>query len=308
MMETRDSHSFRRDLSAFTDGELDSAASERLLARLASDPKAAEALRQLQQLKGAARRAVRGQTPSPSDSLLERLGQMTGAEMSRVRSAPPSRPRTFGLWWAVLPRLAAAVVLLAIGIWVGRRMLPGAETVRQPSPNVFVADVLPASVISQAEEIHGFCSRLADGLHAAGYPEEIAPLAASVEKDLHSQHPYPDLGPIGFHYRGAGPCGKPLANTAHLLYKSVRPGSYKAVSVFVQAWRGQYPLEEGRLYTVSVATSPFPMLAWRTESVVYFLLADDADTVEKAAALIRGTQPINPAGPTSTAPSSPNEK
>jgi hypothetical protein len=147
--------------------------------------------------------------------------------------------------------------------------------------------VLPAAVVAGAEEVHGICSRLALGLHSGGYPADVAGLAASVEHDLHSDRPYPDLTSIGFAYRGAGPCGKPLADTAHLLYRSLRPGSVHAVSVFVQPWHGQYPIEAGRLYTASVAQNPFPMLAWRTDRVLYFLLADDPATERAAAALIR---------------------
>ena len=176
----------------------------------------------------------------------------------------------------------AAAVLLAVGVWAGRHgsVAPSVGT---------TADVLPAAVVARAEEVHGFCARLADGLHTGGYPADVAALAPAVERDLHTDHPYPDLSPIGYRYRGAGPCGRPLADAAHLLYRSVRPGSVSAVSVFVQPWHDQYPLAAGgRLYTVSVATSPFPMLAWRTDRVVYFLLADDAPTERRAADLIRG--------------------
>jgi hypothetical protein len=74
----------------------------------------------------------------------------------------------------------------------------------------------------------------------------------------------------------------------------MRPGSVQAVSIFVQGWHDQYPLDAGRLYTVSVASSPFPMLAWRTDKVVYFLLADDAATVQKSAELIRQTPTSHP--------------
>jgi anti-sigma factor RsiW len=294
-MEPIDPHSLRRDLSAFTDGELDSVATDRLLRHLATDPAAVETLRRLQQLTVAARRAVREHTPPPSESLRERLRQIAGTD------APPQRRhvgpgwRTVGAWWAAFPFAAAAALLLAIGIWVGNRTArPGAPFQPLPGPDATDAQVLPAAVIAQAEEIHGFCSRLAEGLHNGGYPAEVAPLAASVERDLHSDHPYPDLGPIGYRYRGAGPCGKPLPDSAHLLYRSVRPGSFRAVSVFVQPWHDQYPLAQGRLYTVSVATSPFPMLAWRTDRVVYFLLADDSATEQKAAALIRGAPATGP--------------
>lgn len=273
-MEPSDSHPLSHDLSAFADGELDPAATRRLLQQLLDDPAAVERLRRVQQLTAAARRAVRSHTPPVPDALRDRL---------RALADPPpadAAPRR----WAWFARAAAAVVLLAGGLWIGRSTKPPAT----PRPDVVAADVLPAGVVARAEEIHGFCSRLAAGLHAGGYPADVAALAGSVQADLHSDHPYPDLTPIGYRYRGAGPCGNPLVDTAHLLYRSVRAGSVNAVSVFVQPWRGQYPLAAGRLYTVSVAQSPFPMLAWRTEHVVYFLLADDAATERAAVALVRG--------------------
>lgn len=294
-MEPTEFHSLHRDLSAFADGELDPAATDRLLRQMASDPATVQELHRLWQLTATARRAVRTRTPPPSEALQERLRQILDAEAHvehPISAWPPSAMRA---WWIVLPRAVAAIILLAIGIWIGRSFVGSSAPVSQRIPEQNPADVIPASVISQAEEIHGFCSRLAEGLHSAGYPANIAPLAAAVERDLHSDHPYPNLTSIGYRYRGAGPCGRPMPDTAHLLYRSLQPGSVRAISVFVQAWHGQYPLEAGRLYTVSIASDPFPMLAWRTADVVYFLLADDAATEQAAAALIRGGPAALPA-------------
>jgi anti-sigma factor RsiW len=294
-MEPIDPHSLHRDLSAFADGELDPATTDRLLRHMVADPAALEELHRIRQLNATARRAVRAHTPPPSEDLQKRLCQIleTESPVEHPISVPP--PSAMRAWWTVLPRAAAAVILLAIGIWVGRALVRPNAPVSQRGPDENPGDVIPASVIAQAEEIHGFCSRLAEGLHSAGYPADIAPLAVSVEHDLHTDHPYPNLTSIGYRYRGAGPCGNGLPETAHLLYRALRPGSVRAVSVFVQRWHGQYPLEAGRLYAVSVATSPFPMLAWRTDDVVYFLLADDAKTEQAAAALIRGAPVTRPA-------------
>jgi anti-sigma factor RsiW len=295
-MKPLDPHSLRTELSAFVDGELDRAASERLLLHLVANPEAMETLRHLQRLTADAGRVVRVRTPPPSESLRESVRQLTGAEPQAKSSAPrPQRSSRMDGWWVVLPQAAAALLLLVIGIGIGHHSSTRDRTVLRPGLDTTGADVIPAAFIAQAEEIHGFCSRLAEGLHTAGYPEELAPLASSVEHDLHSDRPYPDLGAIGYRYRGAGPCGVPLGDTVHLLYRSTRPGSVEAVSVFVQPWHGQFPLDEGRLYTVSVATSPFPMLAWRTDRVVYYLLADNATTLTKAATLIRGKPTSGPA-------------
>jgi hypothetical protein len=250
-------------------------------------------LRRLQELTVRARRGVRDQTPTPSARLRAQLAELVQNQRLADGEGLPSK--IAARWRIGLPRLAAAIVLLAIGAWIGHFVGRSGTSVSRTAVDTTSAPVIPASVISQAQEIHSYCSRLAEGLHNAGYPQDVAPLAADVERDLHSEHPYPDFGPIGYRYRGAGPCGKPMPRTAHLLYRSVRPGSYKAISVFVQPWNDQYPLAEGRLYTVSVATSPFPMLAWRTESIVYFLVADDAETERKAIALIQGASTTEPA-------------
>ncbi len=83
-----------------------------------------------------------------------------------------------------------------------------------------------------------------------------------------------------------GPCGDPLPDTIHLLYKSNRPGTFAALSIFVQSYHNQYPLSLDQIYTASDARDPFPMLVWRTEKVVYFLLADDEQTEHRAASAI----------------------
>lgn len=41
-------------------------------------------------------------------------------------------------------------------------------------------------------------------------------------------------------------------------------------------------MQRGKVYLVSAPDSPHPMLAWRTEDVVYFVVGDDATTVDHA--------------------------
>ena len=66
-------------------------------------------------------------------------------------------------------------MLLAAGVWAGHRW----GAVSQPTVGV-PADVVPAAVVAQAEEIHSYCSRLAEGLHSGGYPADVAALAPAV--------------------------------------------------------------------------------------------------------------------------------
>jgi hypothetical protein len=114
-------------------------------------------------------------------------------------------------------------------------------------------------------------------------------LAASVRQDLGREDaPYPDLSAIGYRFVGAGPCGKPLEGTVHLLYKSPRPES--VISLFVQAHDGRFGMRPGTLHTLAGAGAPFPAYAWRTERVVYILVADDEQAADRARAAI-GTAP-----------------
>jgi hypothetical protein len=297
MTERFDNHSFRRDLSALADGELDLVAVEQLLRQLANDSQAVETLQQQQHLTAATRRAIRNQTPQPSQELLDRLRQIMLPKSPTENAAFSPANRGAGFWWLVSTRTLAASLLLVLGVWIGNRWRQAPSPrpneiaiapVPLPAPvNPTDPDPLPAAVISTAEEIHGYCSRLTEGLHESGYPTELAPLASALEADRQSDRPYPDLTSIGYRYRGAGPCGKSLPGTAHLLYRSMRPGSFQAISIFVQGWHDQYPLDRTQIYTVSVASSPFPMVVWRTNFIVYFLVADDNETVQKCVKLIR---------------------
>ena len=269
------------ELSAFADGELDAVSANRLQQEVENNPVARQALHQHEQLRTASRRVVNRRTPPVSESLRARL-----QSMSPPPAVPASLPtlRLAPTWEVKIGRLAAAaacvIVAFLAGIW-SQRQAPS------PVSNPSIADVIPASLVSHAEEVHGVCSRLALGLHSGGYPAEVAALAPAVERDLHSDHPYPDLSSIGYRYRGAGPCGWPLPDAAHLLYRSIRPGTINAVSVFVQPWHEQYPVEAERVYTVSVAQSPFPMLVWRSDHVVYFLIADNTRVEQAALRLVR---------------------
>ena len=277
-----DPQSLYRDLSAFADGELDPAATDRLLRRLAADPAAAATLRDVQRLSHEGRRVVRNQTPPLSDAQRDRLDQMALATRPATRS--DALPRSTRAWWAAAPRVVAAAALAAIGGWAGyQARRPAGFAV--PSPAALAAEVRPAAVAATGQEVHGVCSRLALGLHSGECPADVAALAPSVEQDLRSDRPYPDLTSIG--YREAGPCGRPLVGAAQLLYRFVQPGSVNAVGVFVQAWPDPYPLVPGRLYTVPVARGPVPMPAWPTDRVVHFLLADDAATETAAADVLR---------------------
>jgi anti-sigma factor RsiW len=288
MTETRDDDHIHEKLSAFADGALDAAQSLEVVEYLAAHPEAVGWLRDHQRLTAAARRVLKGTGEVPASLTAKITGLRLEAEVQRaVGDAGGMRS---GSWWrAHWWQGIAALILLAAGVWIGQeRARPVADEPTKYGERG-EAVVIPASVVSHASQVHADCSRLAEALHSAAFPQSQGKLAADIEADLKSAHPYPDLGSMGYRFTGAGPCGDPLSNAVHLLYHSERPGSIATVSVFVQEYTGQFPLKEGEVYTVSVAASPFPMLAWRTERVIYFLIADNARTEREALRVIRGT-------------------
>lgn len=250
-------------LTALADGELDAETALTMWKYLADHPQVLQWLRDQQRLTLAARRSSIGTTPPTLRVSIEEL----------LRSNPPAtdeqpypiqavtgRPHAFGKWSAV-----AGLLVGIVGTWISLR----------PATT---PPVLPVTMVVHASRIHGDCSRLADGLHAASFESTAADLAASVRADLQTKDPYPDLSSLGFRYVGAGPCGAPLEGTIHLLYRTTQPGLNSSVSIFVQSNRGQFEMGGSQVYTVSSPSSPFPMTAWQTNLVVYFLLADDEPT------------------------------
>lgn len=281
-------------LTAFADGELDAAQNIQVLNYLTSHPAALRLMLDQQQLRVEAQRAIRGRTPGVPDALRQRI-EALAASITTDAPAASARAPTGGAGSAKWRMAAAAMLLIGItaGGLAGRFLLrptPPATVavIDRPVPVERPAPVIPASLLSAATRVHVDCSRLAERLHGAGYPPAFLDLAAAVKADVGVDSPRPDLSSIGFRFVGAGPCGRPLEGTIHLLYRSTEVGSVAGVSVFVQRNAGQLPLQPGNLYTASGPDAPFPMLAWRTERVVYFLLADDAETADRARRAIGG--------------------
>ncbi len=273
-------HNIGEYLTAFADGELGAAQILTVLDYLAEHrAEGLELLRTQQHLRVAAGRAVRTLTPPVPDALRRQIQTLAQA----AAGAPDQRRVSSKTWRETLrgPLPGIAAGLLVTGMLVGWALAPRAVT--------SVADVrsapeplVPARLVAHASLVHADCSRLAEGLHAAAYPTELAELSAAVRTDTGGENPYPDFRGIGYEFVGAGPCGAPLRNTVHLLYYSTVPGRRSAISVFVQPHAGQFALQPDKLYQVSDDRSPFPMFAWRTSRIVYFLVADTGDIAAAA--------------------------
>jgi anti-sigma factor RsiW len=275
------------DLLALMAGELDAAQAQAVLTRLAGRPDAAELLRRAEAraaMMNAARRATDIQTPATLRADIEAM-----LERETAATAPMPLPITRSRRpWRALLAVAAGIGVGVMGsAWFySTRPSPPAREVATTQPQ----GVLPDEWLVRAGRIHGECSRLPEGLHAKSFAATDATLSAAVKVDLRTQSDAPDLTAAEFKFAGAGPCPASRYKTSHLLYRSTRQGSYVTVSLFAQVDVGQFEgLESGRVYRASPASAPYPILAWRSGGVVYFLVGDSNSVVNRVLQVLKPT-------------------
>jgi anti-sigma factor RsiW len=278
MAEPMESNDPARLLTAFADGELDAAGRAAVLDYLAANPASAARLVDEARFRQAVARSMERATPGPSPELRQRIEKMLVGS-PEVDAAPASlairaAQRRPIFRWAVAAM--AALLFLVSGLFIGRLMPSQKTTDGQP---------LPASLVAAITHIHVDCSR-APSLHNAPFPKELGNLEGSLKTYLGRPKPYPDLSPIGYEYVGAGPCAKPLENTAHLLYRAVGGPVSDTVSLFVQPYIGQVNIEEGKVYWAAGKDAAHPMMVWRKDGLVLYLVGDASQPVTQAAGVM----------------------
>lgn len=283
MPDPIDEHSIHAYLMAFADGELDAEQNAAVLSYLAGHPEAFAAMEQEQRLRAAARRVV-GEHGSPPPELRATIYQLAEDAADAAAAAPPAPPAS-GHRPAALRASSLAMVSLLAGALIGYYAL---RPTRGPADaGARHAAIVPVALVQGTNRIHVDCSRFAASVHNQEFPRTMGALAVSVQHDLGRDRPYPELSKAGYEMVGVGPCKRPLLDTVHLLYHSTRDDVKDTVSIFVQPNTGQLPIEPGVAYLVGgPPSSPHPTFVWRTEQVVYFLVGDDAETVQRILALL----------------------
>ena len=275
---------FRTYLEAFADGELDADRSLLVVRYLSDHPDLVPELTSLQRLTRAADRTVRAHTPPVPDELRQRVAELLDAPpaepASRAATASPAPMRISGR----LAAAAAALIVGALGYFIGRLAAPAPDATRSPTAAnsaPAAAPVVPAAFQSSLLKIHVDCSRFPSH-HTASTPQELGTLSESLREDLAGEAAHPDLTQLGFRLVGAGPCAKPLEGTVHFLYVAIDPEQRETLSIFAQLTTDRLTLEAGKLYLITPPDAPHPALAWRSRRVTYFLVGDHARTVNGA--------------------------
>jgi hypothetical protein len=185
-----------------------------------------------------------------------------------------SRPR-----WGFSQRFAAAAILLiALGGFLFWFTYDSRIEVTQNS------GVIPASWVTSTAQHHIECSQHANHF-GPGFPRTLSELPSSLHQYLGHDSIVPNLSKLGYQFAGAGPCTIPGGKTAHLLYRAKSGGNITryTVSLFIQPDTNQLSLEKGKVYYATDAIDKTPMIIWRGQGVVYYLVGEDKNQLTDAA-------------------------
>jgi anti-sigma factor RsiW len=248
------------ELMAYADGELEPAAAERVRAYVEADAGAARKVAAYGKLGEAGRRVAMLEMPA---GLMERVADS---------ATDVNKPRR----WRLAPWVMSVAAVLVVGI--GAVALWSAT---RPPRAVRGSDVVPVAWVTDTVRVHVTCSGHPDH-HVPPFPRELEKLPGSLKDYLGREAACPDLSKLGYQFAGCGPCKIPGGKTAHLLYRP-SAGTGPCVSLFVQADGGQLGMEKGKVYYAEDARDRTPMIVWRGEGVVYYLVGGDARQLEGAA-------------------------
>ncbi|MEX0655045.1 MAG: hypothetical protein WDZ31_05075 [Phycisphaeraceae bacterium] len=289
-----DDKQIRRYLSAFADGELDVEQSLQVLERMAMDPQTTRRVLHQQQLRQRVSQTMsRGESKTP-EALRRQIASMAErpAAPDQVADLRAASRWAFARRW--FPTVLAAALLLAalVTVQFGR---DGAGAPSGPEGVAYHDDGgvdEPATIdFASADRFgrrHSRCSRDQTPLfNPERFPTEVTALPAAIEAFLGLEFTGPplDLSLLGFDYRQAGECLLPGGQAVHVLYRTDQAGEDgDSLSLWIAPDTGQLDLEPDRLYTTAdpANTGP-PLLIWKHEELVYYLVGDSMPRAHQVA-------------------------
>lgn len=273
-------------IAAFADGELTGEQNLQLMKLMADDPGITQQVADQQKLRQAVARAMTDESIQTPAHLRDQIMQMSidDTPASHTETTPTARPQTGSSVLAVIGRWAPAAVaaVLLIGALVALNL---ADNVGG-SKLITSAKVLNASLVNEFGNRHFKCARHLTPMHGTDkFPQDLDALPGALSS--YFQQPIDEnalnLSALGFEFDMAGLCLLPGKGSVHVVYKSQAPtGQIDTLSLWLRPYDDQSTIEPGRLYKTADATDNFPMLVWRQGDMVYYLVGDSYDTVERA--------------------------
>lgn len=278
----------KTEILRYADGELDGERAEAVRAHLAGDPVLAREVQSLRQLRAASKQSFLARTAELSDEMRASLESIIAGNTSPTAAAPLPQ----GAWFlAPRWRLAAGILivggLLGASAWwlngSGGSNSNSAELLR-PIDSIEPAGPHRAIVVAVTRK-HDICTQMKNHFYDQRFPKVLAELPPAVREHFGEGAPMPDLTSLGYDFAGAGGCMLPGGNTLHLLYRSSK-GSARYVSVFAQRYTGQIELPPKGVLLLAGPDAAHPLLCWRDDTTLCFLVADEAESFTGARALL----------------------
>ena len=104
-------------------------------------------------------------------------------------------------------------------------------------------------------------------------------------------YPCLDLNGIGYEFAVAGPCTIPGDKAAHLIYKSkARTGLNHTISLWITPDDGTLDLAPDTVFRIRGPESPTPIITWRHNNLIYYIVGESYPDVQKAYLALKTTE------------------
>lgn len=290
----------KKYLAAFADGELDVDQNLRLLEHMKMDPNATARVAHQQQLRDCVCRCMSADCPPMPDMLKQSVMQMLEEPSVDESSDVIARIRPYQITAYVSGIAAAIAICLSLLMYFNQpRVTPGfsvsevAVENHIPGFNDYTAtSIIPATQVERFSKRHTTCAQQISLLHHfANNPESVEEMPKIVSELLGKQsYPCLDLSNIGYKFAGAGPCRIPSDKSAHLLYQTTNDqGQKETISLWVAPDDGTLDLVPDKAFRIRGPESDHPIIVWRHNNLVYYIVGDTYTSMQRAYVALNGT-------------------
>jgi len=287
-------------IAALADGELEvCSCCPDLLAKLADDPCCGKKLAGQRRLRDAVCGCLEQVQSGCPDELKAKIKAMccdddaSHTETTKsfgVQTAQPERVAgpnpvlaRIGRW---APAAVAAVLLLVAGVLFSQAS--GSASAGDPP-----AALLSVSRINQFAGRHVDCGKDPAILHdhdRFGDPASVELLPGKISDYFKRSADGMnfDLSQIGYDYQMTGACSLPGRGGLHLVYRHHDDPS-KAMSLWLRPDDGSVAIEPGRLYVEAGDNLDHPVILWKANGMMYYLMGDSLEDAHQAVDMLRET-------------------
>lgn len=293
----------KKYLAAFADGELDVDQNLRLLEYMKMDPNATARVTHQQQLRDSVCRCMSADCSSMPDALKQSVIQMfeSPTQESVDENAVIARipPYQVTAWLSSIAALVA--ITLSLMLYLNQPHTnpsfansPVAAAQHMPGFNIYAAaSMLPTAQVNRFVNQHVSCAeQISRLMHFANNPTSIEEVPKVVSDHLGMQsYPCLDLSSIGYKFAGVGPCHIPGNKAAHLIYKSTNPqaAAYNdTISLWIAPDDGSLNLAPNKVFRIRGPESDHPLITWRHNNLIYYMVGDSYPNVQKAYVTLNG--------------------